>query len=414
MVAAMAVGEQLGVCVKCNLVFVRHPFQGLSTIQLMHDLVTALDHIIASDRKGRAVINMSWGTLIGDGGLVYTLGRILQKLESEAKAVLVNSAGNYEDPRDKQIDTWPQLFGKGPPHPEIPGSLIVVGSTYPYGDESHQSRHGDWIATYAPGEFLDGPNGPRDTKPGYMGTSYGESCCKEWVNGMTDISLLLAAAPMVAGLAAYLRSLNSPWKAQLEKPTNVKKMIRIMHRHILSNDESGATIPGNVPIIWNGQVGDKSCLSDYDTRAQWDDTNLCPEINKNLDDVSEDEIEPITSPGGDDAESKQIDWSEGPDSPKCKSTSGTCGGELCRGYYCVPNPVGVPPDFQDPKDPKGPTGPNAGPGDPEDEDEPDGPSPYDWGIRWYEKVSSRIRSPHPPPPSLSCWTMPAKQNRQQG
>lgn len=55
-------------------------------------------------------------------------------------------------------------------------------------------------------------------------------------------------------------------------------------------------------------------------------------------------------PVDDDGLTKQIDWDEGADSPKCAS-GGSCGGRLCTGYYCTPNPKGHTPDFRDPKDP---------------------------------------------------------------
>jgi hypothetical protein len=102
------------------------------------------------------------------------------------------------------------------------------------------------------------------------------------------------------------------------------------------------------------------------------------------------------NPGGGGG-SRQVDWSQGSDTPRCPS--GTCGGKLCSGYYCTKNPTGVPPDFRDPKDPKGATGPNVGGGgdgggggnDDGGGSDSDGGdvSAYNWAARWYDQVSSR-------------------------
>ncbi|KAI0400578.1 hypothetical protein F4802DRAFT_601860 [Xylaria palmicola] len=65
---------------------------------------------------------------------------------------------------------------------------------------------------------------------------------------------------------------------------------------------------------------------------------------------------------GDDGQWHTIDFTDGP----------RCGGDLCTGFYCTPNPTGVPPDYRDPKDPNAnnpvptttiepPPGPTSGP-----------------------------------------------------
>lgn len=189
------------------------------------------------------------------------------------------------------------------------------------------------------------------------------------------------AAPQVAGLAAYLRGLNSPWQAQLQKdPANVKKLIRILHRRfaVLNYWAHVASPADRKPVIWNGEVGAKSCVADYADRATWDVGKVCPTIDADLDKVS---LAPgqtvgqcgagvggnparkrqsggdggscplIPGDGGAGSGGQTLSFTTGPTAaPTCPSVTG-CGGRLCTGYYCVPNPTGLPPDYPDPKDP---------------------------------------------------------------
>ncbi|KAJ5260632.1 hypothetical protein N7524_008656 [Penicillium chrysogenum] len=59
---------------------------------------------------------------------------------------------------------------------------------------------------------------------------------------------------------------------------------------------------------------------------------------------------------GDYGPGRNVNWEEGPSGPECTSDD-NCGGELCTGYYCDPNPeIRHPPDYYDPKDPENPHG----------------------------------------------------------
>lgn len=148
------------------------------------------------------------------------------------------------------------------------------------------------------------------------------------------------------------------------------------------------------PVIWNGQVRDKSCIVDYATRATWDTDGACPDIPTDLSTLEEPIGESVqdcsasgelipdgadTDPGppetptdskrrfkrdaggacptnlgdGSGGGGQSIAYSSAPTpSPTCASGTG-CGGILCTGYYCVPNPTGVPPDYPAPNDPNG-------------------------------------------------------------
>ncbi|KAF5002926.1 hypothetical protein FDECE_10481 [Fusarium decemcellulare] len=103
-------------------------------------------------------------------------------------------------------------------------------------------------------------------------------------------------------------------------------------------------------VVWNGHSGVKSCLMGESPPPPG-----CPDLPADLSTLDD---PPIGGPGG---SSKRIKWEPGPDGPKCSGKSlarrlfrraeATCGGQLCSGYYCQPNPPGPPPDFRDPKDP---------------------------------------------------------------
>ncbi|KAG5298761.1 beta-1,3-glucanase [Histoplasma capsulatum G186AR] len=225
-----------------------------------------------------------------------------------------------------------------------------------HGHMADFSQYADWMTTFAPGDDVWIPLGNKD----YVttgGTSY--------------------AAPLVSGLVGYFRSLPSPWVDQLKKPASVKKMIKIFHRRITVMD--GTVVePTDVqkmkPIIWNGQWGDYSCLSDYKTVDTWDPLGICPRIKL---DLSEETNEGETvAPCDDDFtlfdnSQKRLDGTYCPrlpradpgshtvsftskggvkPAPTCASGTG-CGGHLCTGFFCSPMPTGVPPDRHDPKDP---------------------------------------------------------------
>jgi len=233
-------------------------------------------------------------------------------------------------------------------------------------------------------------------------------------------------------VAAYLRSLDSPWSESLIDPANLKKFIMLLHRPITVSD---VPTSGTGPrILWNGQVADNSCVADYELACVWEVGDICPDIREDLDGMSGEPCGANDFPGssrrhrkrqnddgtcslppgsgatcplnpgnnGPGGPGKSIRWSRGLDGPRCES--GTCGGTLCRGYYCSPRPAGTPPDFHDPKDPaRGGSGQPPGPPPSTTTDIPKPPpttptlgptsvpsppsSPFDWGVRYYDEVS---------------------------
>ncbi|KAL0929845.1 Killer toxin subunits alpha/beta 6 [Colletotrichum truncatum] len=390
-VSAMVIGETMGSCPKCNLVFVKG---NTRMVEVISSLCIIYDHISAG-RVGKAVINMSF--ISGDDTTnqvwLKRLNQILMRLESKTQTVLVAASGNVDkkviSSSDQIIHTYPSRFAASSDRNSFDRikSMMVVGATNKYGEEADWSQRDYYLTTLAPGDRLDKIDGPTSVNGKTRGTSF--------------------AAPAVAGVAAYLRSLRSDWQTQLQEPLNVKKMIRRLHRRIRVYERPLSAT--SRPVVWNGEVGRMirepaySCVSGGETVLIFDDRTAkrCPPYSKELKDLPEEVGEstgscgdgsnnpskravdgantcPISPPGGSDgsgggADGRGIDWSDGPDSPKCPS--GTCGGELCRGYYCSPRPKGVPPpDFKDPKDPNkmgaNPIGNSPPP--PKDDDDDDG------------------------------------------
>jgi hypothetical protein len=167
----------------------------------------------------------------------------------------------------------------------------------------------------------------------------------------------------------------------LTSPSNVKKLIQLFARRFAVRQHPVA--PEDMrPVIWNGQVGEHSCLSEYAAKGKEDWANVCPTIKDDLADEPPNPGELVgscssgqttssakrrrqsASDGGGSCPhvpgsrgpGKTIDWKEGPSGPECAADD-HCGGELCKGYYCDPDPeIPHPPDYYDPKDPANPHG----------------------------------------------------------
>jgi hypothetical protein len=94
--------------------------------------------------------------------------------------VLVAVSSNHADePREgRPINRYPALFQQPNPYGSAIPNLIVVGSTDINGYESDFSQYADWMTTFAPGEAVNTPFTPSQTRTnGYVledGTSFGK------------------------------------------------------------------------------------------------------------------------------------------------------------------------------------------------------------------------------------------------
>ncbi|KAM0280207.1 hypothetical protein ACHAQH_004164 [Verticillium albo-atrum] len=191
---------------------------------------------------------------------------------------------------------------------------MAVGAVDYYGRKTSFTQTDDYMTTFAPGKHLMRPEGDgSNIVDGFPGTSF--------------------VSPIVAGVAAYFRSLDSDWGSQLKTPANVKKMIQLLQRKLVVHEKS--TTSRTVPVVWNGQLEGLSCICDHAV-ANPKNGYPFPAIDSDLDNV--------TSPG---------DWAPG-------GGGGSKG--INWGWYCMPNPRCPPPGFKDPKDPNNAGGPNVGAG----------------------------------------------------
>jgi GH18 family chitinase len=329
--SAMAVGVTMGLSPKSTLVMANIPFPGVRVSAYLSAWAAILRDIVRKNRKGISVISVS--TVLQSTTAQEYVNLLKQLIIEIGKTdtVIATCASNNEVGDRFEIDTYPPSFGD-----ELT-EMIVVGATNQQGFVSTVSRDSLFIdVVFAPGESVPVPDG---------------------VASGTSLS-----APLVAGLVAYLRSLPyEPYQDQLKKPATVKKLIKGLSRSFaVWDDQTQETIPpqvGQALVVWNGHVGTESCLMGKSPPPEG-----CPELPPNLNDIPDypGSLTPNdpASPGG---PGKTIKWEPGTDGPKCSANSlvrrlferaeATCGGQLCSGYYCRPNPPGPPPDFRDPKDP---------------------------------------------------------------
>ncbi|KAL4922566.1 hypothetical protein BDW62DRAFT_196572 [Aspergillus aurantiobrunneus] len=150
--------------------------------------------------------------------------------------------------------------------------MVVVSASDWTTQRAYFSNYSPGITTFAPGHNIQCPKDPARAD---TGTRTMEAC-----------SGTSFAAPQVAALASYYRAVTSPWRSQLSNTSNVKKLIQLFARRFAvrypanTPDDQKAKPKDRRPIIWNGQVGEHSCLSEYWSTENW--AKVCPTINDNL------------------------------------------------------------------------------------------------------------------------------------
>ncbi|KAL2203357.1 hypothetical protein CC79DRAFT_1337984 [Sarocladium strictum] len=194
-------------------------------------------------------------------------------------------------------------------------SMLVVGAVDKNGmlasfSNLFKTEEADNKMIYAPGVDILAPERGSNAYVEVEGTSY--------------------AAPMAAGLVAYLRSLPSEkWSTHLEDPAVVKQMVsQLQIARTIQWTAGDGVERSRMRYLWNGQIKDKSCLVE---KAEG-----CP-----------DWLLGPAGPGGPGGSGQgEVTYNPGPPSPTCKG--GAKCGTLCKGYYCEPSPTGFPPDYADP------------------------------------------------------------------
>ncbi|KAB8067043.1 peptidase S8/S53 domain-containing protein [Aspergillus leporis] len=369
-VAAQVIGNRVGICPSCTLVVVttKYPNKKIENWQtypnekVISQLLDTLDDIKRKKRQGKTTLTMSFSYSVQRETSLFhmTIRHLLQKLDDQG-VVVVASANNHADKPKEGIpmQRYPAKFAD--PNDVYGGleNMIVVAASDWKTQKAYFSNYSPFVATFAPGEDVTCPADPVD-QPG---------------NIMKICSGTSFAAPQVAALANYFRAVPSPWQSQLDKPSNVKKLIQLFARRFAVYGHN-VDPAARRPIIWNGQVGEHSCLREYGSKEDW--ARVCPTIRDNLGDEPANPGQPVEpcGPGqdgnptrlrrqdsgscpripGDNGPGKNINWQDGPSAPKCGGDH-NCGGELCHGYYCDPHPdIRHPPDYYDPKDPKNPHG----------------------------------------------------------
>ncbi|KAK0673186.1 pectate lyase superfamily protein-domain-containing protein [Cercophora samala] len=310
----------------------------------------AMDDILDPDNKkeGRAVINYSAGVWTdgADEARMRIFHKIIKKLGTY-NVLVVAAVHNDWKTRGDAIDVYPAAWADVS-RVDYLSNVLAVGAVQQSQRVATFAPFQQWV-TYAPGEdtYIAVPGKKIAKKPG--GSSM--------------------AAPLVAAMAANLRSLPSKWKEDLKNPRILKALIKQLSRPLpmgKKNDAKpkipDAKIDTLVKTAWNGQVFDIGhCLLDT-TEAKGSSGNkeldkICGTIEDIKKADSDRALLPANGGGqtGGGESGIPIEHKPGPAGPLCdraglRKRAGQCG-KLCTGFYCTPTPVGFPPDYHDPEDP---------------------------------------------------------------
>jgi hypothetical protein len=249
----------------------------------------------AKNPNNTCVVNMSWG-MLEKAPISYSfyaiMATIMRGMEERYGCVFVAAPGNDGGPPS----SYPALL-----KPFL-NSMFIVGAVSIDGKRYTGNTGSITINAYAPGVDIVAFG------LSHTGTSF--------------------AAPQVAGLVAYFRG--HPSWSQGEDHRSIYAGIKGLERHIKYVNYPDS----EVPIIWNGQ-----------TRPQ------CAPLKRGLEgrQLGEDDSCPFpgggSGPGG--PQGPRVEFKSGEPGPLCNANCGT----LCSGFYCVPNPTGMPPDFSSPSIP---------------------------------------------------------------
>ncbi|KAM0418391.1 hypothetical protein ACHAPD_004750 [Fusarium lateritium] len=328
LVSSYAVGHSMGIARSANLVFI--PFYMTGTFVGERAIEVLL--MIANHQNGKmnnkAVVNMSYGNeFIGaNDPTIWVIHTMLMRLmEEKYGTVFVAAAGNFPEKPFHE----PQMSMK---HLK---SRFIVGAVDGYSKRADFNVFDEMITDWAPG--VDLPfNRPLPNLPQYD-------------NGASGTSF---AAPLVAGLIAYIRGHPGAAQAGIATPEQVRAVIESKKRFLSYSPER----QDKKIVVYNGQerpdgVDPAACNPGAIPKRSLESRNF----------VSSCEIPGSGGNSGDGTGPRfgpSVEFKPGKPGPLC---SDVCG-KLCEGFWCTFNPTGTNPDFSNPTSPAGSDNSDSGSG----------------------------------------------------
>ncbi len=232
-------GQRYGTAKKANIVIASYlsPMSGEENIRELELLSRVREDILKKTLAGKAVVNLSFGHVSDDQEYIKAMRTILDAMLQEDVVVIIAS-GNEAKTRSPDIDEYPALLRKDLPQ------LIVVGSVNVDGSPSHFSQGGQYLDISAPGSYSDTQGircaTNRDTNSYALtsGTSY--------------------ASPSIAGLAAYLMSVNARLGSLRQPGLTAQKTKSKLLELAYARKELTAAFNGYIPA----DGGDEACVLD--------------------------------------------------------------------------------------------------------------------------------------------------------
>ncbi|KAH6886908.1 peptidase S8/S53 domain-containing protein [Thelonectria olida] len=218
-VASKATGPKFGTAKNANIVMLKLPAD-LHMSAIFASLVEVSNDVYQKGLAGKAVINMSLGSRIGDKVAdtreAYKL--LLASIIME-DIVIVTASGNDAQYGIYDVSDYPALFVKDM-------DIVVVGAVDKDGyREFYSQGSGDQLTVSAPGN-VDCASGRNDGDTELYGTSF--------------------AAPAVAGVIAVWLS-QEQYKTQLQVPGKVVANVKSLLQSLAYE-----RVEGEPPVVWNG------------------------------------------------------------------------------------------------------------------------------------------------------------------
>ncbi|KAJ5570076.1 uncharacterized protein N7459_009506 [Penicillium hispanicum] len=228
-VASKVVGVNYGVAKSVDLKMVPLYDEEKSNY-ILPGLQAIVDDMNDKDNKAEFfVVNLSYSLDDNDVKDDLDKYRSLYQNMIDKGALLVTTAGNDGQ---KPVDSYPAIFAK---EDSFKDNLIVVGAVDVLGNPARFSQNGPLVDTWAPGTI--------DAKTGI------ECAAKQGVDTTREGKGTSYAAPQVAGLAAYLYSIDPSLRGS-GAAGKIKARIKSLDY---------ARVGNGPECIWNGEFGTDNC-----------------------------------------------------------------------------------------------------------------------------------------------------------